>query len=83
MTTGYNTGICDGCIAYCKENNIMHPCEYDICVWEYEKQSEEIGDAFRIIAKRIRNFKEVDLEIANKSKHISKIELEEGKINYD
>lgn len=83
MTTGYNTDTCNSCIAYCGENNIMRPCEYGICILEYEKQSEEIGDVFRIIAKRIRNFKEVDLEITNKSKHISKIELKEGEINYD
>ena len=76
ITSGYCTKICNGCISYCKEKNIIRPCEYGICVWEYEKQSEEIRDAFRIIAKRIRNFTEVDLEITNKSKHISKIELE-------
>ena len=62
---------------YRKENNITRPCEYGICIWEYERQSEEIGDAFKILSKRIRNLKEVDLEITNKSKHISKIELEE------
>lgn len=83
MTKGYNTDTCNSCIAYCGENNIIRPFEYGICIWEYGKQSEEIGDAFRIIAERIRNFKEVDLEIINKSKHISKIELEEGEINYD
>lgn len=82
MTKDCNTKTCNGCISYCKEKKIMCPCEYGICIWEYEKQSEEIGDAFRIIAKRIRNLKEVDLEITNKSKHISKIELKEGEM-YD
>lgn len=57
ITSGYCTKICNGCISYCKEKNIIRPCECGICIWEYEKQSEEIGDAFRIIAKRIRNFK--------------------------
>lgn len=79
MTTGYNTETCNECISYCKEKNIMCSCECSICLWEYEKQSEEIGDAFRIIAKRIRNFKEVDLEIIETSKHCSKISLDEEK----
>lgn len=83
MTKGYNTDTCNSCIAYCGENNIIRPCEYGICIWEYGKQSKEIGNAFRIIAKRIRNFKEVNLKITNKSKYISKIELKEGEINYD
>lgn len=82
MTKGYNTKTCNGCISYFKEKNIIRPCKCGICIWEYEKQSEEIGNAFRIIAKRIRNLKEVDLEITNKSKHISKIELKEGEM-YD
>lgn len=82
MTKGYNTKTCNGCISYCKEKNVIRPCESGICIWEYEKQSEEIGDAFRIIAKRIRNLKEVDLEITNKSKHISKIGLKGGEM-YD
>lgn len=77
MTTGYSTDTCNSCITHCRENNITRPCEYGICIWEYERQSEEIGDAFKILSKRIRNLKEVDLEITNKSKHISKIELEE------
>ena len=82
MTKGYNTKTCNGCISYCKEKNVIRPCECGICIWEYEKQSEEIGDAFRIIAKRIRNLKEVDLEITNKSKHISKFGLKGGEM-YD
>ena len=77
MTTGYNTDTCNSCITYRKENNITRPCEYGICVWEYEKSSEEIGNAFRILSKRIRNLKEVDLKVVKKSKHISKIDLEE------
>lgn len=81
MTTGYNTDTCNSCIAYCRENNITRPCECGACVWEYEKQSEEIGRALKIIAERIRNLKEVNLEVVKKSKHISKIDLEEEKEN--
>lgn len=79
MTTGYNTDTCNSCIAYCGENNIMRPCEYGICIWEYEKQSEEIGNALKVVAERIRKRKEVDLEVMGTSKHYSKISLNEEK----
>ena len=29
----------------------MRPCEYGICIWEYEKQSEEIGDTLGLLRK--------------------------------
>lgn len=79
MTTGYNTDTCNSCIAYCGENNIMRPCECGICIWEYEKQSEEIGNALKVVAERIRKRKEVDLEVMGTSKHYSKISLNEEK----
>lgn len=79
MTTGYNTDTCNSCIAYCGENNIMRPCECGICIWEYEKQSEEIGNALKVAAERIRKRKEVDLEVMGTSKHYSKISLNEEK----
>lgn len=78
MTKGYNIKTCNGCISYCKKN-IMRPCEYGICIWEYEKQSEEIGNALKVVAERIRKRKEVDLEIIGTSKHYSKISLNEEK----
>lgn len=79
MTKGFNTKICNGCISYCKEKNTMCPCECGICLWEYEKQSEEIGNALKIVAERIRKRKEVDFEIMGTSKHYSKISLNEEK----
>lgn len=79
MTKGYNTKTCNGCISYCKEKNIIRPCECGICIWEYENQSEEIGNALKVVAERIRKRKEVDLEIMGTSKHYSKISLNEEK----
>lgn len=79
MTKGYNTKTCNGCFSYCKEKNIIRPCECSICIWEYEKQSEEIDNALKVVAERIRKRKEVDLEIIGTSKHYSKISLNEEK----
>lgn len=79
MTKGYNTKTCNGCISYCKEKNIIRPCECGIYIWEYEKQSEEIGNALKVVAERIRKRKEVDLEIMGTSKHYSLISLNEEK----
>ena len=79
MITGYNTDTCNSCIAYCGENNIMRPCECGICIWEYEKQSEEIGNALKVVAERIRKRKDVDLEVMGTSKHYLKNSLNEEK----